>query len=168
MRRYGTYSVDHAINAGLDLEMPGPPKWRTPALITHLLFVNKILNSTLDDRARSVLTFAQKLARKSPEVVFGDGSEKTRDTPESRALNREVASTGLVLLKNENNVLPIPSGAKIAVIGPNAKGRVISGGGSANLTPNYTVSPWTGTVNGAAPGSNIRYAIGSYGTLFFF
>ncbi|KDQ17192.1 glycoside hydrolase family 3 protein [Botryobasidium botryosum FD-172 SS1] len=162
MCRFGTYSVDTALNAGLDLEMPGPTKWRAPPLVSHQLFVKKITHATIDERARSLLNFVQKLARVSPDVVYGDGEERTRDTPESRAFNRRVAAEGMVLLKNSNNVLPLSSARKIAVIGPNAKGRVISGGGSAHLKANYIVSPWNGIVEGAPEGVQITHAIGCY------
>ena len=33
--RLGVYSIDHAINAGLDLEMPGTNKWRTLDLVNR-------------------------------------------------------------------------------------------------------------------------------------
>lgn len=33
--RFGVYSIDHAINAGLDLEMPGTNKWRTLDLVNR-------------------------------------------------------------------------------------------------------------------------------------
>ena len=35
MRRFGVYSIDHSINAGLDLEMPGTNKWRTLDLMNR-------------------------------------------------------------------------------------------------------------------------------------
>ena len=33
--RFGVYSIDHSINAGLDLEMPGTNKWRTLDLMNR-------------------------------------------------------------------------------------------------------------------------------------
>ncbi len=35
LTRFGVYSIDHAINAGLDLEMPGTNKWRTLNLMNR-------------------------------------------------------------------------------------------------------------------------------------
>ncbi|KDQ12273.1 glycoside hydrolase family 3 protein [Botryobasidium botryosum FD-172 SS1] len=163
---FGTYSVDIAINAGLDLEMPGPPKWRTPLLVNHLLGAQKILPAAIDDRARSVLKFVQKLAKASPDVVYGDGKERTRDSPESRTFNRRVAAEGMVLLKNKGDVLPLGSKGKVAVIGPNAQGRVISGGGSAYLRASYIVSPWTGIVEGAPKGVEVKHSVGVYAHKF--
>lgn len=144
--------------------MPGPPRFRTPLLVNHLLSCQKLLPSAIHDRARTVLKFVQKVAKVSPEVVYGDGVERTRDTPESKAFNRKVAAEGIVLLKNKDNILPLTSARKIAVIGPNAQGRTISGGGSAYLKASYIIPPWNGIVEGASEGVEVSHSIGCYGT----
>ncbi|KIP12383.1 glycoside hydrolase family 3 protein [Phlebiopsis gigantea 11061_1 CR5-6] len=163
---FGTYSVDQSINAGLDLEMPGPPRWRTPLLVTHLLSSQKILESTLDARAETVLAFVQRLARRNPEVVYGDGKERTRDSPEARTLARRLAAEGMVLLKNEGPVLPVKpvegKKVKVAIVGPNAKERIISGGGSAQLKPSYVVSPYEGILSNTPGGVEFSYEVGCY------
>jgi len=53
--RFGTYSTSEALNAGLDLEMPGPPRWRTPLLLNHSLTSQKLTLNTIDERAGTVL-----------------------------------------------------------------------------------------------------------------
>lgn len=170
---YGTYSVDVALNAGLDLEMPGPPRWRSPMLVNHALTARKLLTSTLDERARTVLKFVHKMAHVSPDVVFGDGEERTRDDPKDRVFNREVAAKAAVLLKNERKVLPLSGesykGKKVLVVGPNAQARVISGGGSAFLKPSYVVTPWEGITAAAKSADlDVRYQVGCYGSLIHF
>jgi beta-glucosidase len=112
-----------------------------------------------------MLTFIQKMARKNPEIVYGDGSEGTRDSSEARLFCRKVAADGMVLLKNEGNLLPFTAQKvrKLAVIGPNAQGRVISGGGSAALKASYVVTPWEGILENAPPGIDITYEVGCYG-----
>ena len=165
VHRSGTYSTDLAIKAGLDLEMPGPPRWRTPLLMHQSLSSQKISVEDIDHLALHMLTFVQNLARKNPEVVYGDGIERSRDTPEGRAFCRSLASECVVLLKNEHNVLPIQKDKvkKIAVIGPNAKASVISGGGSAALKPTYVVTPFEGVQSHASKSNRVNYAIGCYG-----
>ncbi|EGN92018.1 glycoside hydrolase family 3 protein [Serpula lacrymans var. lacrymans S7.3] len=162
--RHGVYGTDQSINAGLDLEMPGPPRWRTAFLIQHCLSSQKLKMPTLDERAHKMLTFIQKMARIHPDIVFGDGTERSRDSPEMRKFCRKLAGDGMVLLKNTGNFLPItPTKVKkIAVIGPNAKGNVISGGGSAALKPTYVVTPWDGLVQNAPKGVDIKYELGCY------
>lgn len=165
--RFGTYSVDVAINAGLDLEMPGPPRWRTPLLVNHLLSSQKIMDAALNERASTVLSFVQQQARRNPEVVYGDGKERTRDSAETRAFTRKLAAEGMVLLKNDGPVLPLKAVSgkklKVAIIGPNAKERIISGGGSAQLKASYVVSPYEGLLSNAPEGVELSYEVGCYG-----
>ncbi|KAJ7349434.1 glycoside hydrolase family 3 protein [Mycena albidolilacea] len=160
---YGTYAVDQALNAGLDLEMPGPPRWRTPVLVNHCLTSQKLSLSTLNERVKNLLTFVQNQARKNPEVVYGDGAERTRDSPEARRFCRQLAADGIVLLKNQDNLLPLSSKTKrLAIMGPNALQHIISGGGSAALKPSYSVSPYDGVVSEAPADTVIEYAVGCY------
>ncbi|KAG8855732.1 hypothetical protein FRB91_001846 [Serendipita sp. 411] len=164
---YGTYGTDQPINAGLDLEMPGPARWRSPSLITHLLSCQKVTDDALTLRAASVLSTVQKLARLSPESVYSNNEEQSRDTPDDmKKFCRKVAADGIVLLKNSNNVLPVSGKpgkkTKVAVIGPNANISVISGGGSAALKPTYAVTPWDGLVANAPNGVDLNYALGCY------
>ncbi|KAG8904325.1 hypothetical protein FRB99_001910 [Tulasnella sp. 403] len=160
---FGTYGLDAPIKAGLDLEMPGPPRWRSKTLLRDNLGCQKLLLTDVEKRVANVLEFVQRLARLSPDVVFGDGVEhQTKDTPEVKAFNRKLATQGMVLLKNRDGVLPLKAGQKIAVLGPNAKGRVISGGGSAFLKSSYVVSPWEGLIANAPKDTTLTYSVGCY------
>lgn len=145
--------------------MPGPPRWRTPLLVLHCLSSQKLLTWAIDERVSKLLSFVQKQARRNPEVVYGDGIEHTRDSPEARQFCRKLAADGLVLLKNKDNILPIlPTKVKrLAVIGPNARERVISGGGSAALKATYIVTPWDGISQNAPEGVIVDYEVGCYG-----
>jgi beta-glucosidase len=168
MYRYGTYSTAEALNAGLDLEMPGPPRWRTQTLVSHSMSAGKLAFETLNARVATLLSFVQRLAKSSPEVVFGDGVERTRDTPERREFCRELAAESIILLKNDG-VLPLKPQAdgkklKVAVVGPNAQGTVISGGGSAALKATYVVTPFDGIA--AAKDVEVSYAVGCYAHKF--
>ncbi|EIW79091.1 glycoside hydrolase family 3 protein [Coniophora puteana RWD-64-598 SS2] len=159
---YGTYGVDESMNAGMDLEMPGPPRWRTPLLVSHCISAQKVSIKTIDALAGRMLAFVQKLARKNPEVVWGDGVERLRDTPEGRGFCRRIAAEGITLLKNEGGVLPLQKGKvkTVAVVGSHAKGKIISGGGSAALEASYVVTPWEGLVANVPEGVELKYALG--------
>lgn len=76
---------------------------------------------------------------------------------------RSLAAQTIVLLKNENNVLPlqVESLDKVAIIGGNAKAVVLSGGGSAALKPSYSVSPFDGIVAGLKNGTKVSYTEGA-------
>lgn len=124
---------------------------------------------TIDERVTSVLTFVQKLARENPDIVYGNGSEGTNDSPHARQFCRKVASDGIVLLKNEQGILPLSgkSVKKVAVIGPHAHARVISGGGSAALKASYVVTPWEGLLQNAPTGIDFEYEVGCYGRCLY-
>ncbi|KIK64526.1 glycoside hydrolase family 3 protein [Collybiopsis luxurians FD-317 M1] len=148
---FGVYSIDLSINAGLDLEMPGTNKWRTLDLVKRSIGSRKITLRTVKARARKVLEFVQKCCQECPEVLDGDGQERTVETEEDNLLMRKVAAESIVLLKNEGRILPLKPKEqgikKIAIVGGNAKARVLSGGGSAALKPSYFISPYQGIVN---------------------
>ncbi|KAJ9414695.1 hypothetical protein QL093DRAFT_2594471 [Fusarium oxysporum] len=154
--RFGTYSTTEAINAGLDLEMPGPTRQRGQ-LLDLAVSTRKVSRSTIDARARNVLEFIQRCT-KVPVAVEEGG----RDYPEDRQLNRKLAGDSVVLLKNENNQLPLKRPFKsIALIGPNMKTTSFCGGGSAHLRPYYTVSPYEGIVAQLPPDVEVRYEVGA-------
>ena len=60
--------MDHAINAGLDLEMPGLNKWRIFEKIVRSIVARKVAVHTIKERAKKVLELVQKCAREAPEV----------------------------------------------------------------------------------------------------
>ncbi|KAJ4286210.1 hypothetical protein N0V88_008073 [Collariella sp. IMI 366227] len=137
---FGTYSVAGAVNAGLDLEMPGPTRFRGPALL-HALASNKVSEKTLDDRVRKVLELVQ-LASKAG--VPEHAPERHLNRPEDRTLLRRAAAESIVLLKNDDGILPLNPAKKTLVLGPNADVAAYCGGGSASLMAYYTVSPRQG------------------------
>ncbi|KAH7033647.1 LOW QUALITY PROTEIN: family 3 glycoside hydrolase [Microdochium trichocladiopsis] len=135
----GTNSTADAINSGLDLEMPGPTLRRKPADVIAAIQAGKTTKAAVDERVRRVLKFLDIL--KDPETP----KEQAIDKPEVRALIRETAAHGAVLLKNANQVLPLSKekvkGKKIAVLGL-AKTPLAHGGGSASVNAHYKISPW--------------------------
>lgn len=78
---------------------------------------------------------------------------------------RKVASESIVLLKNEGGILPLQASKlkKIAIIGPNAKARVIGGGGSASLKASYFITPYDGIVNALPKDVKVLYNEGTIG-----
>lgn len=99
---YGTYSTTEAIAAGLDLEMPGPSRWRG-GLLKHALISKKITQKMLDDRVREVLKLVSRVSKIG---VPENAPELSRNTPETSELLREIAGEAIVLLKNDGGVLP--------------------------------------------------------------
>jgi beta-glucosidase len=85
------------------------------------------------------------------------------DTPEERAVALQGETEGIVLLKNESNLLPVDPTKihSIAVIGPNAATARTGGGGSSLVRPKYAIAPLDGIKERAAKnGIAVNYALG--------
>ena len=153
---FGVYSTNDAVKAGLDLEMPGPTKFRGEALKFNAS-TGKPFHHIIDARAREVLKFVKKCAGAN---VKEGGPETTRNTPETAAFLRKIGDESIVLLKNENSLLPLKKEKKTLVIGPNAKTATYHGGGSASLPSYYAVTPYEGISEKL--GSKPTYTVGAY------
>lgn len=130
-----------SVNAGLDIEMPFP-RWRGEQLLAAVER-GEVAEASIDTSAHRVLQLLVKAGVfKYPKAM----PEQALDTPEQRALVREAAADGIVLLKNEDDMLPLRHEelTSIAVIGPNAKVAQIMGGGSAQVNTHYVITPFDG------------------------
>ncbi|KAF9056763.1 glycoside hydrolase superfamily [Rhodocollybia butyracea] len=149
------------IKAGVDLEMPEQRAFcDARKAVERSLAGQKLFPSDVDDRARKVLELLQRAYASG--IPF-NAPEEGVDTPELRKLLRDAASDSIVLLKNDHNILPLSSNVKsIAVIGPNAKYAMTSGGGSARLLESYTVTPLEGIQSSAKDlGVDVKFALGT-------
>jgi beta-glucosidase len=82
-------------------------------------------------------------------------------------LLRESAASSVVLLRNSAGTLPLnlAPGSKVCVIGPNAKIANIAGGGSASLTPTYSVTPFDAISTACKElGVTVEYSLGVDGS----
>lgn len=144
---FGTYSTKKSLENGLDIEFPGPSKWRKPEMIEHLLGIGELANEDLDARALNVLRLMVYVKEKCKKFVERGEETTSNDTPETASFLRKASSGSIVLLKNADNLLPFSKTDSIAVIGPSAKMKTYSGGGSASLRPYYVVTPYQGISN---------------------
>jgi beta-glucosidase len=138
-----TRSTAPSLRAGLDLEMPGPPRRYGPAL-AEAIRRGDVPADTLDTSVRRMLRLLVRTG--AADAPDGPAPETGVDRPAHRALAREAAAAGLVLLRNAGGLLPLDSGRlrRLAVIGPNADRAVLQGGGSAGVRSHEPVSPLSG------------------------
>ena len=127
------HDIGNAVAAGLDLQMP-----RNANIIEELKAAveqGKVTMEEIDEAASRVLRFAIK---EKPQPIAYD-----RDKQHEVA--QKIAAAGIVLLKNEQDILPITKEKyhKISVIGEFAESPNICGQGSAevNVRPEYIDSP---------------------------
>lgn len=109
-----------AIKAGLDVEYPRP-KGFTYELVNEIK-TGRLPIETVDQAVRRVLTAKFELGLFENPYPDLDGVKKTFHRPEIDVLNEQIAKESIILLKNENRILPLEkkAGMKIAVIGPHA------------------------------------------------
>lgn len=154
---FGSRSTAPTINAGLNMEMPGPVRDRGQKLI-DAIEAGEVSREQVRSLTLDILRLMERVGS------LDDGSsfeEHADDRPEHRALIRQAGAESIVLLKNSKNLLPLQpeTAGKIAVIGPNANVARIMGGGSAQLNPHYTVTPLEG-LTARIDASNLTFAEG--------
>ncbi|KAH6683612.1 thermostable beta-glucosidase B [Plectosphaerella plurivora] len=156
---FGTHNTVEPIKAGLDLEMPFPV-FRGGRL-AEAVKSGAVTQEELDARVLKMLELRNRIRASLKHVEAGE----SKINKETNEIAWELATGGLVLLKNEGGALPLDIAAaktpKLAVIGEYAKDPVVTGGGSASSTPQYKVPAidlWRERVKGGE--SNVKYAAG--------
>lgn len=119
---------DAGVAAGLDLEMPSSGGLGTQAILDAVA-AGELSEESVDRAAARVLELVDRAAERQPLDGF--------DAEAHHAVAREAAAAGIVLLKNEQAVLPIDpqTGGPIAVIGEFARTPRYQGGGSSRVNP---------------------------------
>ncbi len=129
------WGADHdrvaSLNAGLNLEMP--PSY-TDEHIVYAARDGRIQPEQLDRMTQGMID----LVNKSRTAMSIDGYRFDVDAHNEVA--RQAAVESMVLLKNDDAILPVSSVAKIAVIGEFARTPRYQGGGSSHITPTKMVS----------------------------
>ena len=152
----GCHDTEEAVLGGLDVEFGTKVGKKMPAGesvydIYYLarpykegILSGKFSEEGLDDKVRRVLRLTFRTAM-NLDKPFG-----SMCTQEHLDVARKVAQEGIVLLKNEGDVLPVKKGGKISVVGENAYKKMCIGGGSSMLKPIYEMSPLEGILEKAA------------------
>ena len=119
----------------------------------------KYTTKELDDKVRRILRVIFRTSMR-PEPNYGRFV-----CPEHYQAARDISAAGVVLLKNENNVLPLQvvEGAKVLVVGENAVKKMVVGGGSSNLKTAYEVNPLEGLQNAFGDKAEIVWERGYVG-----
>lgn len=132
------HATVESITAGLDVEMPYALYYGQP--LADAVNNGQVSEKTIDNAVRRILRakFWAGVFENPPKP-----DETLINTKEHQALALEVARKSIVLLKNDSKLLPLDKNKikSIALIGPNADIARTGGGGSAEVTPFYAVSP---------------------------
>jgi beta-glucosidase len=124
----GTHSAVKASHAGLDQEQPGEVFFGDP--LKKAVESGEVSQDEINDHVHRIL-----------RTIFASGLfdhpvvKQVPDVEKGYATAQKFAERGIVLLKNEHNVLPLGAVHSIALIGGHADVGVLTGGGSAQVDP---------------------------------
>ncbi|MBP6730639.1 MAG: glycoside hydrolase family 3 C-terminal domain-containing protein [Chitinophagales bacterium] len=141
----GLYDTRKGIEAGMNIEMPAG-NFYSQKKVKQLLKAGTISEKQIDDLILPIISTKLLFTLRKDEQAY------PKDLVGCKAhidLAREVAEKSAVLLKNENNFLPLDKTKvkRIAVIGSLAVLKQTGDHGSSRVFPNYIVSPLEGIAN---------------------
>lgn len=128
----GTHSRVKGIEAGVDLDMPGQVKANRNELLEELR-KNPAFNQPLDEAVNHVVALGERFKG----LVFGGPIHLEKHGQDAL----KIASESAVLLKNENQALPLKKDEKLLVIGPFFTQMRYQGAGSSFLAPTLLKTP---------------------------
>jgi len=150
-----------ALNAGLDMDMVGEGFLTT---LKKSLKEGKVTQKQIDDACRRILEAKYKLGLFDDpyRYINEDRAAKELLSADNRAASREIAAHSFVLLKNNNQVLPLKKSGTIALVGPlaNNKNNML-GTWAVSGDPQLSIPVLDGMKSVAGSGVNIIYAKGA-------
>jgi len=160
--RHKLYGTDmaaagrRALDAGVDMELPDAEGWAT---LAQMVRSGKVPQEQVDNAVRRILTMKFQMGLFENPYADARAAEAKTATPDAIALAREAAVRSMVLLKNQNNVLPLDPGkvGKMLVIGAHARDTPI--GGYSDV-PKHVVSVLEGMQQAAQGRFSVDYAEG--------
>ena len=169
MQHHGTVGNEYeaalsAITAGSDMDMESRNYKNS---LAKLVADKKVPISLIDDAVRRILYKKFELGLFDDPYRFSDAAreQKELNNPDHEKAAREVASKSIVLLKNNNNILPLSKQLKtIAFIGPLVKAVKQNKGfwdvEVPGVDSNFIVTQWEGLQNKLGNTANLLYAKG--------
>ncbi len=132
-------NAEMGINGGCDVCMGSDHYENVSNGLLALANAGQISVATIDKAVQNVLR-CKYLYGMMDMIPAGDPADV--NSPEHQAFCLEAGKKSIVLLKNENNILPLDKNSqlKVALIGPSAATLPVDGSGSAYVTPFYTVT----------------------------
>ena len=135
-------SNDHALGVkhGSHLEMPGTTKTGQKEILKGIadgVLTEAELDQRLDELLDVILSTHAGLEKAKKDYSIGETTMEVQgfDVEAHHALARKVAEEGIVLLKNDDNILPLTAKSKVAVIGDYAQTPRYQGAGSSLVNP---------------------------------
>ena len=138
-----------AVAAGLDLEMP-PDLGHSDKALVEAVSEGRLPEGVLDLAAARVLQLVDRVAGREPAEI---------DVDAHHALARRAAGECIVLLRNDDRVLPLTGTGTVAVLGELARTPRYQGAGSSQVIPTR-VENTLDALTAALSGATVRFAPG--------
>ncbi len=142
---------DLGLSAGLDLEMP------TSAGVGKEKIIKAVKDGSISEEVLN--TSVERILNIVFKTVDNKKTDATYDKMAHHFLAKKVAQESMVLLKNEDSVLPLEKKGKIAIIGPFAKRPRYQGAGSSRINPTRLDIPFD-EIQKVAKDSEVIYVDG--------
>ena len=118
-----------AINSGIDMLMEGEKFAQARQIIVDSVENGKITSERVDDAVRRIIKVKKEAGLFDDPFCQNISVNSEVGSSDSRAVAEQLVEESLVLLKNDNNTLPIKKGSKVVILGPAADNRVAQVGG---------------------------------------
>lgn len=153
-------NTELAANAGLDIEMSVTynfDEYYYAKPLVEAVKEGKIEESVIDKKIRRILRLMDKL-----NMFSEDRKKGCYNSPEHRKVTLDTARESIVLLKNEDNLLPLNEKEikKLLVVGENANFTHSNGGGSAEIKALYEITPLLGLKMKLGGNTEVKYVKG--------
>jgi beta-glucosidase len=164
MTNHGIGDMTHnsvlALKAGTDMDMCAQGFLKT---LEASLKAGRVTEAEIDAACRRVLEAKYKLGLFANPYKYCDSKRRAKDiyTAENRQASRDLAAESFVLLKNQDNILPLKKQGRIALIGPLANDRAnMAGSWCVAYTPDRYATLKEGLERAVAGKAQILYAQG--------
>ncbi|MBQ6018175.1 MAG: glycoside hydrolase family 3 protein [Clostridiales bacterium] len=118
-----------AINSGIDMLMEGEKFAQARQIIVDSVENGKITAERVDDAVTRIIKVKKDVGLFDDPFCQNISVNSEVGSSDSRAVAEQLVEESLVLLKNDNNTLPIKEGSKVVILGPAADNRVAQVGG---------------------------------------
>lgn len=160
--RHKLYGTDmaaagrRALDAGVDMELPDAEGWST---LAQMVKSGQVPMAQVDNAVRRILAMKFQMGLFENPYADARAAEAKTATPDAIALAREAAVRSMVLLKNQNNLLPLDPAriGRMLVVGTHARDTPI--GGYSDV-PKHVVSVLEGMQQAAQGRFSVDYAEG--------
>lgn len=156
----GVHDTKEAAEAGMDIEMSVTynfDEYFFANPMIHAVNSGIVKEEVIDDKIRNILKLMDRL-----NMFSEDRKKGAYNSYKNRQKALEIARESIILLKNEEKVLPLKEKEikTIAVIGENADIRHSLGGGSAEIKALYEITPLLGIKMKLGGNTEVKYAKG--------